>query len=106
LLAVEGAAVMTVEKAGESGFYTAGAGVLRRLAAVNCDTSDSDLSRASIEQVRRALGAKVEVVAEEGIASAIHRAAPPREFAQMMMICLLAVVVVETIVGTVLGGVR
>ena len=106
LLAVEGAAVMTVEKAGESGFYTAGAGVLRRLAAVNCDTSDSDLSRASIEQVRRALGVKVEVVAEEGIASAIHRAAPPREFAQIMMICLLAVVVVETIVGTVLGGVR
>lgn len=106
LLAVEGSAVMTVEEVDESGFYTAGAGVLRRLAAVNCNTDDSDLSRASIEQVRRAFGAKVEVVAEAGIASAIRRATPPREFAQIMMICLLAVVVVETIVGTVFGGVR
>lgn len=106
LLADVGSAVLTVEKVDESGFYTAGAGALRRLAAVNSDTGDSDLSRASVEQVRRAFGANVEIVAEAGIASAIRRAAPPREFAQFMMICLLAVVVVETIVGTVLGGVR
>lgn len=94
----------TIEKAEVPGFYSAGAGEERRVAAVNIDSRDSDLSRASMDQIKAAYGDRVEVVTESEIPSATRLAAPPHEFALILMISLLTAVILETFLSNMVGG--
>ena len=102
----DGVATVSIEEVEQPGFYRAGASEDRRLAAVNLDAADSDLSRASEDQVRSCFGPGARIIAESEIPAATKLMTPPREFAPILMIGLLSFLVIETIIGTLLGGVR
>lgn len=102
----DGVATISIDRVGQPGFFRAGSSEERRIAAVNIDSGDSDLSRATEEQVRACFGPRAHVLAESEIGAATKLMTPPREFAPILMIGLLSFLVIETLIGTVLGGVR
>ncbi|RIK68601.1 MAG: hypothetical protein DCC65_03125 [Planctomycetota bacterium] len=92
----------------EPGFYAIRVAGDRRDVAVNVDVKDRDLSLADADSVRKSFGNKVQIVdePEELMVRRARSGGGAREFARVLMVCLLGLVVVETLVGAWFGGRR
>lgn len=86
-----------------AGFYGVTVADVRRDAVVNYDTNDRDLTAATTDTVRRVFGPRATVVESPREVMAQTSTGTPREFAQILMFCLILAVVAETLAGACFG---